>query len=128
MSSAAEAETNGVFHNAKIALPLRQLLIEMGHPQPPTIIHTDNSTTHGFVNKNIQLKKSKSWDMNLHWLRDRETRRQLHIKLNKGKDNSGDYFTKTSHTTLHHRQTRPLYLKDKVHALFSDLKDIYVNN
>ena len=77
----------------------------MGHPQPPTVINTDNSTTNGFCNNNIQLKKSKSWDMNPHWLRDRQQKKHFNIQLNKGKDNSGDYFTKTSHTTLHHRQT-----------------------
>ena len=79
LSHLLQAETNGVFHNAKVALPLRQTLIEMGHPQPPTIIHTDNSTTHGFANKNIQLKKSKSWDMNLHWLRNQEQKKQFKV-------------------------------------------------
>ena len=60
VSSAAEAETNGVFQNAKLAVPMRQILEEMGHHQTPTHILTDNSTTAGFVNKNIQLKRSKS--------------------------------------------------------------------
>ena len=61
--SSAEAETNGVFQNAKTAIALRRLLIALGHPQPPTTIRTDNSTTTGFVNNNIQMKRSKSWDM-----------------------------------------------------------------
>ena len=124
VSLAAEAETSGVLQNAKIALPLRHILIAIGHPQPPTIISTDNSTSHGFCNNNIQLKRSKSWDMNLHWLRDRETKKQFKILLNKGIDNTADYFTKTSHTTLHHRQKRPLYIRDMVNALFCDLKNI----
>ena len=51
VSSAAEAETNSVFQNAKTAIPIRNLLIGMGHPQDATIIKTDNSTTQGFVNK-----------------------------------------------------------------------------
>ena len=94
----------------------------MGHHQTPTIISTDNSTTHGFCHKNIQLKKSKSWDMNLHWLREKETTKQISIKLNKGKDNTADYYTKTSHTTLHHRQQQPLYIKDKIHSAFCEIK------
>ena len=65
--------------------------------------------------------------MNLHWLRDKETRKQFDFKLNKGKENSADSFTKTSHTTIHHRQTRPLYLQDKVHAMFSNLKNICIS-
>ena len=36
----------------------------MGHLQTnPTPIHTDNSTSMGFVNKKIQMKQSKTWDM-----------------------------------------------------------------
>ena len=80
VSSAAEAETHGVFHNAKIGVNIRHILIEMGHRQPPIPIMTDNSTAAGFSNNNIQLKKSKSWDMNLHWLRDRERLHQFKIQ------------------------------------------------
>jgi len=72
VSSAAEAETNGLFHNAREAIPIRQMLIGMGHPQPPTPIKTDNSTALSFIRSNIKQKKSKSWDMHLNWLRDRE--------------------------------------------------------
>ena len=32
MSSAAEAETIGIFHNAKVAFPIRTALIELNHP------------------------------------------------------------------------------------------------
>ena len=44
----------------------------MNHPQHIITIYTDNSTAAAFVNKNIQMKQSKSRDMNLHWLRDNE--------------------------------------------------------
>ena len=36
VTSAAEAETKGVFQNAKIAVGMRNLLLQMNHPQPPT--------------------------------------------------------------------------------------------
>ena len=36
MSSAAEAEIAALFMNAKLAVPLQQTLIEMGHLQPAT--------------------------------------------------------------------------------------------
>ena len=124
VSSAAEAETNSVFQNAKTAIPIRNLLIGMGHPQNATIIKTDNSTTQGFVNKNIQLKRSKSWDMNLHWLRDRETRKHFNIIWEHGKNNKGDYFTK-HHPIIHHRKERKNYVKDIVNNMFSNLKNIY---
>ena len=45
MSSATEAECGALFNNAKQGVPLRISLEEMGHPQPPTPIQVDNSTT-----------------------------------------------------------------------------------
>jgi hypothetical protein len=44
MSSAAEAELGALYVNACKAIPQRQLLEEMGRPQPPTPMQTDNST------------------------------------------------------------------------------------
>ena len=121
MTSAAEAETKGVFQNAKTVIALRNLLKHMNHPQPPTTINTDNSTTVGFVRNNIQMKRSKSWDMNFHWLRDKETMKEININWGKGKDNFADYFTK-HHSIVHHRRMRPIYIKDIMNDLFSKIK------
>ena len=79
VSSAAEAECGALFHNARQALPIRNLLIDIGHPQPPTTIITDNSTAQSFIYDNIHQKGSKSWDMRYYWLRDRKTQQQFHI-------------------------------------------------
>ena len=45
MASAAEAEIAALFLNARLAIPLRTALIEMGHPQPATKIKTDKIIT-----------------------------------------------------------------------------------
>ena len=66
MSSAAEAETIGIFHNAKTAVPIRTTLQELGHQQPATTIRTDNSTSHGILTSTIRQKKSKAFDMNIY--------------------------------------------------------------
>ena len=50
VSSAAEAETAGVFTNMKEAVALRTALEKMGHPQPPTPTQVDNSTACGIAN------------------------------------------------------------------------------
>jgi hypothetical protein len=64
MSSAAEAECGALFNNTKQeGVPLRITLEEMGHPQPPTPVQVDNSTTNGFANNQIRQRKSKSMDM-----------------------------------------------------------------
>jgi hypothetical protein len=74
MSSAAEAELGALFINAKEAVYLRQILIEMGHPQPKTPIQTDNTTAEGVINNKIQPKRTKAMDMRFHWLRCREAK------------------------------------------------------
>ena len=71
MYSAEEAELGGLFINAKESVHLRNILTEMGHPQPPTPMQTDNSTANGVINNKIQPKQTMAMDMRFHWLRDR---------------------------------------------------------
>jgi len=100
MSSAAEAELGALYLNAKEAIYIRQILTEMGHPQPRTPIQTDNSTAAGVVNSTIQPKRTKAMDMRFHWLRDREAQGQFRIYWRPGKTNRADYFTK-HHSPAH---------------------------
>eukprot|EP00804_Cyclotella_cryptica_P000099 CCRYP_013740-RA/>CCRYP_013740-RA protein AED:0.54 eAED:0.62 QI:0/0/0/1/0/0/2/0/116 len=51
---------------------MRLTLEELGHPQPPTPIHVDNSTTVGIVNNTIKRQKSQSMEMGYFWLLDRK--------------------------------------------------------
>ena len=67
MSSAAEAEVGALYINCREAVPARQTLEFLGHPQPPTPIQTDNTTALGVVNNNV-MKKLKAMDMRFHWL------------------------------------------------------------
>ena len=60
MSSAAEAELGALYINSRKAVPMRHLLNEMGHPQPPTPIQTDNSTALGVV-KIAQSSQNEPW-------------------------------------------------------------------
>ena len=113
VSSSAEAEVAGIFHNATMAVPIRHMLEALNHPQPPTPLKTDNSTATGFIYDNIHQKRSKAWDMRYHWLRDRETQRQFKIFWRPGTNNDGDYFTKHHPTTIH-REQRPKYVGDRV--------------
>jgi len=63
LSSAAEAELVALCHNGKEACPMRISLEEMGHPQPPTPIATDNTTVAGIANDDVKQKRSKAIDM-----------------------------------------------------------------
>ena len=110
VASAAEAETAGLFYNAQTGLIIKQTLEDLGHHQPPIPLKTDNSTANSFVHANMKQKRSKAWDMRLHWLRDRETQKHFTIFWDKGKHNHGDYFTK-HHAPTHHKLMRDRYLQ-----------------
>jgi len=109
MGSAAECETSTLYINCQNAIVLRTTAEELGHPQPPTPIQVDNSTTYNFIMDTIQQKRSKSFDMKLHWLRDRQNQNQFHIYWAKGDTNKADYFSK-HHTAAHHQRVRHQYL------------------
>ena len=109
MSSAAEAEVGALFLNANKAVFLRQILTELGHPQPRTLIQTDNSTAEGVINKKIQPKRTKAMDMRFHWLRDCKAQGQFRIYWRPGKTNLADYFTK-HHPPMHHVNVRSEFL------------------
>jgi hypothetical protein len=63
VSSAAEANMGGLFHNGKDGCPIHICLEELGHPQPPMPIKTDNTTANGIANDTIKQKWSKAMDM-----------------------------------------------------------------
>ncbi len=109
MSSAAEAELGALYLNAKEATNLRQILQEMGHPQPCTPIQTNNTTAEGVINNKIQPKRTKAMDMRFHWLRGRKAQRQIKIIWRPGKTNLVDYFTK-HHPPAHHVNVRSEFL------------------
>ena len=121
VSSAEEVKVAGIFHNAGMALPIRYILQCLGHPQPPTPIKTNNFTAAGFVYNNIHQKRSKTWDMQYYWLPDRQTQLQFNIYWDKGINNDADYITK-HHTTIHHRNTRKKYIRDKLLTLYENLQ------
>ena len=123
VASAAEAEMGGLYHNAQTSIPIRYILQALQHPQPPTPIKTDNATAHGFIYNNINLKKSKSWDMRYYWARDRANQKQFKYTWDYGDQNEGDYYTK-HHTTHYHKTMRPRYIQDKVNMLFTNLDDM----
>ena len=109
MSSAAEAEVAGLFMNAQHAVPIRLTLEDMGHPQPPTQLRTDNLTAQGILSGVYKRKRSKWNDMNFHWIRCRVKQKQFKVMRGPGKENLGDSPTK-HHPAAHHKKMRPINL------------------
>jgi hypothetical protein len=109
MSSATEAKVAGLFVNAKEGEILQTTLNEMGYPQEPTPIQTDNSTASGIANDTINQQGSRSIDMRFYWVRDCVKQGHFTVFWAPGKTNLADYFTK-HHPPKHHQQFRPIYL------------------
>ena len=108
MTSSTEAELAVLYITSQKIVPMGQTLIEMGWPQPPTLIQSDNTTSEGVANNKIVTKKLKYTDLRLHWLRCREAQKQFRFYWDKGPNNWGDYHTK-QHPPVYHEAKRPLF-------------------
>ena len=101
MLSAVEAELGALYINLRKAVPMRLLLAEMGHTQPPTPTQSNNSMALGVVNSNIQPRRTKAMDVRFHWLRCREAQWQFRFFWRPSKTNVGEYCTK-HYCAVHH--------------------------
>jgi hypothetical protein len=54
VASAAEAELAALFHTCQDGIIFHQILSNMGHPQPKTLVHFDNTTAVGIANNTIK--------------------------------------------------------------------------
>ena len=63
--------------------------------------------------------------MNLHWMRDREQRKQFLLQWHAGKGNCADYFTKTTFPIKEHKDRRPTYVKDEIRNRIEKLHLLY---
>ena len=109
MSSTVEAELWALYINTNFVAPIRHTFTEIGHPQPPMPIPTDNSTTFGAVTNKIIPKATKAMDMHYHWLPNREQQQQFWFYWRTGKTNYVNYWTK-HHAAIHHKPMQPLFL------------------
>ena len=109
VGSAAEAEIGAAYLNAQDAVPIRTTLQELGHPQPPTPIQVDNTTSNGFANGTMKQKRSKAMDMRWYWLKDRVRQGQFLVYYRPGNTNLADPFTK-HHTPAYIAKMTPKFL------------------
>lgn len=117
VTSSAEAEMGGIFQNTQATIPIRHIIEALGHLQDPTRIKTDNSTACGFVGNNIISRRSKTWDMRYHWVREKQEDGTVLVYWVKGSDNDADYFTKHFQAS-YHCSIRPRYLRDCINCIF----------
>ena len=124
MSFAAKAELGALYINFREAIPARHTLTEMGHPQPPTQVQTNNTTTLGVVNNTIAPRRTKATDMRLYWLRDRIQQLQFCHYWMPGPYNKGDYVTK-NHATIRGRTDKTQNSKNADFFLLEPYDAVY---
>ena len=108
MLSTAEAEVGIVHLNGKTAIPVRNTLSEMGRPQGPTPIKTDNNTADGLFKKKLK-KRPKVFHIKFHWMINIIYQGQFGVYWQRGIDNLAGYFTK-HHLPTHHKIMSPKYI------------------
>ena len=80
----------------------------MGHRQPPTPIHCDNTTATGIVHGTIKKQRSRAMNMRYFWSIAKQRDKTIDVSWQPGKENLGDYVTK-HHPPNIHQHVRPLY-------------------
>ena len=108
-ASAAESELGALFKNMQRGVILRLKLQEMGHPQPPTDVWVDNTTTHGIANSTVKRQRSRAMNMRYFWIIDQVLEKLFRVRWAPGLQNLADYFTK-HHPPWHHCKVRPYYV------------------
>jgi hypothetical protein len=106
-ASTAEAELGALFLNAQEAKVLCLTLNKLGHPQPPTPIHIDNTTTVGIVNNTIKRQCSRAMEMRYFWLLDGKTQKSNFI-INPDRK---------TWVIIHLNTTRPTFINTFVHIM-----------
>ena len=109
VASAAEAELGALFYNCQDATVLRLTLEELGHPQPATPVHCDNSTAAAIANDTVKKQRSRAMEKNFFWVADQVARNNFNVTWQPGKENLADYYTK-HFDAKHHQTVRPYYL------------------
>jgi hypothetical protein len=108
-ASAAEAKLGALFLNAQEAKVFPLILAKLGHPQLPTPIYIDNTTTVGIVKNTIKHQQSRVMEMQFFWLLYGETQQYFKFYYQPGLENLGDYPSR-QHTANIHQHVRPYHV------------------
>jgi hypothetical protein len=95
VAAASEAEYAALFMNGQNAIAIGNTLADLGYPQDPILVVTDNTTAESLANESAKIKRSKSIDMRYHWVRDKCRQKLLNVVWRTKIGNKADLFTKT---------------------------------
>jgi hypothetical protein len=85
----------------------------MGHPQPPTPVHCDNSTAVGISNSTVKRQRSRAMEMRYFWVVDQVMHQRVRVLWYPGMENLGNYVTK-HHGPKHHQHARHTILTNPI--------------
>ncbi len=108
-ASTAKAELGALFLNAQEAIVLCLTLYELGHPQPPTLIHINNTTTVGIINNTIKQQCLHAMEIRYFWLLDGKTQQYFKFYYQPSQENLGSYLSKHRTADIH-KHVRPYYV------------------
>ena len=72
VASVAEAKLGAHFHNFQDGIIFRQMLEDLGHKQPQTLVHCNNATAVGIANNTVKCQRSRSMEMRFFWVGNKE--------------------------------------------------------
>jgi hypothetical protein len=84
----------------------------MGHPQPQTSVHCNNTTAVGISNNTIKRQQLQSMDMRFFWVGDKVAQEMYILRWHPGQETLANYQSK-HHAMSHHTNVRPWYLHMK---------------
>jgi hypothetical protein len=109
IASTAEAKLGALYHNCQTGIIFQLTLTEMGHPQPKTPVHRDNTMAVGIANNTIKRQHLRSMEMRFFWIGDKIAQQMYNLKWHPGQENLAGYQSK-HHIGSHHTAVRPWYL------------------
>jgi hypothetical protein len=107
-ASTVEAELGALFPNVQEERILQLSRHEMGHPQPQTPVHVDNTTCVGIVINTIKRQRSCTMEIRCFWLLGQTTHQYIKVYYQPESENVGDYPSK-AHTAHIHKHVRLYY-------------------
>jgi hypothetical protein len=89
-----ESEYAALFISCQKSVILRNTLNDLGYPQGPTLVVSDNQCASGIATDSVTQRRSKAMDTRFHWTRDRVRQGQFLVSWRPGLLNLADIFTK----------------------------------
>jgi hypothetical protein len=108
-AGAYESEYAALWGNVSNMEPVRQTLLDFGHPQNPTRIIYDNTVAGSLANRTCKQRRSKMVAKQYHWIQERIAFGDYILEWRRGIFNLADFLTK-AHSTEHFQQMIPYFV------------------